>query len=404
MTTETKTHHIFGTSTAKYWSKCPGWAGLIKTLPPTPPGKDADKGTAVHYGVLEIKTAREIEVRQTGKSLPIVYENIPNWPADGEEIANGFWEAIWKNVLEEFITGKIIYIEKKVMFDEASDAGGTLDLIVIYYNDKGELVAASVDLKTGRVRVEPDCDQIKYSLAAVMRRLDEKGKRIEKFKGAIYQPQHFEPYTECWFTRKEIETAAKKYEKAIAASFSPKAKLKAGDHCSYCRGIGACTAYNDMMNKKMDLAVAKGKNELIAPEHLPDETLLNIFLYSDQVEDYLSRVRKFIVSRFANGNPVKGLKLISGVAKRRWKDEFVVEQVLRPHINPFTEKLMGITAVESMLKNTGKTKQEIAELMVQVTEKPEGHPKVVSEEDPRQAISISRPDLLIGLDGEDEND
>lgn len=402
MSDESKVHHLYGGSTAKYWSNCYGWAALVSTLPSQPAGQAAIKGTALHTGVLERKAIAEIEYLRTGKKTEVKYDDIPAWPLEGEELANQFWQAMWVNVLEEFLTGKVVYIEKKLMFSEEQDSGGTADVVVLYHNDKGKLVGVIGDLKTGYHRVEPSEEQLLFYLAALYLRFKEKsGKEVEEFKSFIYQPSHSEPYTEHTFSKATVMKAIKKYEKAILESKKPKPKFKTGDWCKWCRAQAVCKAYSDHLGKQMDLAVAESK--LPAVEHLPDETLRNIFMYGDQIENYISSVRKHIIHRFTVGEPIEGLKVIAGVSKRRWKDEVTAEITLKDAgINPMTEKLLGITAVEAMLKNTGLSKEQIAYTMSTITEKPAPAPKVVSADDPRPAIELSRENLLLGMDDEVE--
>lgn len=399
--TEEKLHHLYGGSSAKYWSVCYGWAALTSQLPHTPAGAAADRGTALHEGILERKTRAEVDHRTKGTPIVLDYTNIEGWPDDGPQMAEEFWQAIWVNALEQFITGKQVYIEKKLMLSEEQDAGGTADLVILYYNDKAQLCGVIGDLKTGYHRVEPSEEQILFYLAALYLRVKEKGKEIDVFKGFIYQPSHTEPYTEHTFTKAAVLKAVTKYEKAIAESKKPKPKFKAGDHCKWCKAQPVCKEYSKYLSKQMDLAVIDTK--LAEVEMLPDDTLRNIFLYGDKIEEYISAVRKHIISRFALGKPIEGLKLVAGVSKRKWKDEMLAEESLKAlGLEATTKKMMGITSVESMLKNMGLDKKAVAEVMYPLTIKPDAPPKVTTLEDKREAITLdSGVNLLIGLDDSD---
>lgn len=403
MTIEEKAHHKFGGSTAKYWANCYGWVKLMETIPYEPAGAAADKGTALHTGILERKTHSEINYIRTGNRLPIVYDDIPNWPIDGAEIAEAFWKSVWVEVLEEFLTGKVTYIEKKLMYSVEEDSGGTADFIVMYHNDKAQLVGCVGDLKSGFVRVEPSEEQLLFYLTCLYLRAKEKGKEIEVFKSFVYQPSHVKPYTEHYFKKSQILKAVDKYQKAINESKKENPKFKVGDYCRWCKVQSKCKAYNKHLGKQMDLAVTD--NKITEVEVLPDETLRNIFVYADRIEGYLSAVRKEIISRFAQGKPIEGLKIVAGVSKRKWKAEEFVEETLAAHkINPIVtqKKLLGIGAVEGMLKKAGKSKEDIQAIMYTVTEKPPAPPKITTVDDEREAITLDNGvGLLLAID---END
>ncbi len=136
----TKEHEIFGGSSVKYWLNCFGWASRIQNLPEDLPGEAALRGTALHTGVLELKLRQELDNKLYGTVVNPDYSTIPNWPEEGEELAEEFWKYFWTEILEEFVTGKTIYIEKKLMLFSDLGSGGTADVIVIWYNDKGKLV------------------------------------------------------------------------------------------------------------------------------------------------------------------------------------------------------------------------------------------------------------------------
>jgi len=212
MTTETnltieKEHHLYGGSNCDIWSNCFGATSLMVGLPEEPPTTHSLRGTALHTGVLEVKTKKEIDHRISGGELAFDYSKIEHWPEEGPDLAEEFWQLIWKNVLEQFVTGKTIFIEKKLMLFPELDAGGTADSVVLYYNDKGKLVAVVGDCKFGRVRVEPDKEQLKFYLTALNKLVKAKGKQIEEFRSFVYQPMHTEVYTEHKFTKSEIEKA-----------------------------------------------------------------------------------------------------------------------------------------------------------------------------------------------------
>lgn len=387
-----KEHHLYGGSTAKYWSNCYGWASLMKDVKETP-GPAAIRGTALHKGVLEVKAAQEIKHLQDGSPKVISYEGIPEWPDEGPLLADQFWELVWTNVLEGFITGKQIYIERKLMLFAELDCGGTADLIVLYYNDKGQLVAVLGDAKFGRVRVGPDEEQLKFYLAALYKKVLEKGKTIDVFKSFVYQPEHSEPYTEHTFTKSEIEKAIAKYEKAITESKKEKPKFKVGDWCKWCQASPRCAAYTKHLDEQMEMTVVRNRDigtvEFVPVETLSDDILRNVFLYGDKLKSYISACNKEVIRRFASQQPVEGLKVVDGVSKRKFTNETVAAEQLRTYgIEPMKQKLMGIGDITKALQHKGYKKKEADELIAPLVSKPPAPPLVTTIDDPRPAIVL----------------
>lgn len=382
-----KLHHIFGGSSAYIWANCAGWYSLIKDMPVELAGPQADRGTALHTGVLEVKTKLEIEHRVSGAELKFDYSDIPNWPPEGPELAEEFWEIIWKEVLEQFITGKTIHIEKKLMLFTELDCGGTGDLVVLYYNDKGKLVCWVIDCKFGKVRVEPDEEQLKFYSACVNKLVREKGKQIDEFRTGVYQPTHHEAFTQDKFTRSEIERAEAKYEKAIIESKKEKPKFKVGDWCFYCKAQGRCVAYKDKLSKDMEVTVIRNKEEVSfhPVETLSDETLAKITLFGEKLTKYIKNVKKEVMLRFLNGKPVEGLKIVEGRSNRIFSDEaLVIQEMKNLGIDPYKEpSLKGLGEMESSLINIGHKKAEAKKIVDSYTTKPPGKPKITTADDPK---------------------
>ena len=390
---EDKEHHLYGGSSADQWTNCYGWASLIKNMPYEPAGKAADRGTALHKGVLEVKAAGEIKHLLDGSERSFDYSNIPDWPEEGPELAEDFWEKVWERVLEQFITGKTIYIEKKLMLFSELDCGGTGDFIVLYYNDKGKLVAVLGDCKFGKVRVEPDKEQLKFYLVALNKLVREKGKQIDEFKSFVYQPTHVEPFTEHTFTRSEIERAEAKYEKAIIESKKDKPKFKVGSWCEWCKVQGRCETYNKHLDKEMELMLIRNREEvsLIPAEALSDEMVSKIVLFGDKLTKYIANVKKEAFLRFMHRSPEenaelrKHVKIVEGRSNRVIKDEsHVISEFTKIGANAFKEpELKGLGALESELISIGYKKAEAKKYVDSFTEKPPGKPKITTVDDPK---------------------
>lgn len=387
-----KAHHLYGGSTAKYWSNCHGWASLQSTLPKEEEaGEAAIKGTALHTGILERKFFSEIQHRLHGTPVNVTYDDIPFWPEDGEELAENFWQDVWVHALEEIVTGKQIYIERKLMLFPELDAGGTADVVILYTNDKSQVVCVVGDLKTGYHEVLPSDVQLLFYICAAQKIAKEKGLRIDVFKSFVWQPTKHPAYSEHVFSASKVESTIRKFERAIALS-KEKPKFKVGDYCKFCKAQSLCPAYHKHLNGHMDIEI---RQELPAVATLSDDILVRLFKASDKIETYISNLRKHIINRFVTGTPVEGLKVVAGVSKRRWKNEQIAQDLLfNTGIDATQPKIIGIGEAEKRLKNSGKTKEEISSIIYTLTEKGPAPPKLTTTDDPRPAVDVSGCQLL----------
>lgn len=409
-----KTHNLFGGSSAKHWANCYGWASLVKDLPYEEPGDAAKRGTALHTGILERKVLSEINHRIDGSDVvpntPASYRDIPDWPADGIILADEFWQLVWKEVLEEFITGKKIHIEKKLMLFPDLDSGGTADFIAMYYNDKGKFVAVLGDCKFGRTYVEPSDEQFKFYLCALNKVAKDKGKNIDIFESFVYQPEHEPVFRRHTFTKSEIERAEVKYLKAITESKKEKPKFKVGDWCTWCKAKAKCEAYTNHLDKEMELAVIRNKElgtvNFIDVATTPDEILEKIHLFKHKVEDLFSRVDKEIILRIAARTYTGDLRCVEGTTKSKFTDPEDTAMVMEAHgVNPYNEpKLVGIGDMKGRLMETkGITKKEAEAIVAPLTSKPGGPPKITTKDDPKPDYVFSDSSACIReLDSDSE--
>lgn len=406
-----KQHHLFGGSTAKYWTNCYGWASKAKDLPYEKPGKKAERGTALHKGVFEMYTQNEINKLLKGEAVPLDYDSIPSWPKEGPVLAEEFWNLFFTEILEGFITGKQVYIEKKVMFDAALDAGGTADIICLGYNDKGKLCCDLGDGKFGDTVVHPDEEQFLFYLVCINIAARQKGKVIDVFRSFVYQPSVFpNELRRHTFTRSEVEKAERRYLKAIAEAKKETPKFKAGEHCEWCKLRGGCTAYAKERENEMELMVLRNTDintvNFKQVETLPDDVLAKIHLHKAKLIDYLGAVDKEIFYRFMNKQPVAGLKIIASNGRSSFKDEQQTAEVMKAHgVEPYKPApLLGIGDMTgALMAAKGIKKAEAKAIIDSLTHKPEGKPKITTADDPRpDYVFADSASLLDGLDDDSE--
>jgi hypothetical protein len=386
---EEKKHHRYGGSTSHIWVNCHGWASLVATLPDIPPSKAAERGTYIH-ALCESRVRMELDHLYKGTPRREQRDLEP----DVKEFVDNYWNTLWKEDLEEIVTGKQILLEKKLMLSEELDAGGTADVLIVQYDDKGELIIKIIDIKTGYHRVEPDSEQFIFYSVCAMDMIEKKHPKLKvaRAKCCVYQPTHEEPYTYHWFKRSQLEKARARYIKAINASRSPKPKFKVGEWCEWCKAKPVCTAFKKDISRKIEVDL-EGMDavELPTVTATTDEQIVKVIRYGRLVENFISQTRKHALWRFKQGNPVKGLKVVEGTVKRRWIDDEAAmkELELLGLQEPWKKKVIGIGEAEKLL---GKGK--VDHLTVK-----KGAPLVVLEDDSRPAL----PDATSMLDAFDDD-
>lgn len=90
-----------------------------------------------------------------------------------------------------------------------------------------------------------------------------------------------------------------------------------------------------------------------------------------------------------NGTHYDGFKVVEGRSNRKYTDEEkVAETVTKAGHNPYEQKLLGITAMTSLLG-----KKKFNELLGSLVYKPQGKPTLVPESDKRPEMNTAKEDF-----------
>lgn len=309
-------------------------------------------------------------------------------------------------------------VEKRVTFSE--NIFGTLDFAILYVKN-GKKKVYLLDLKYGRgvpVTAE-DNEQLKTYLTAVMKSYEW---AAEEATIAVYQPRNFEEADKAldqWLIStkgiKEWDQSLRKLEKKalkVINGNNKKPEEIPGSHCKFCKRKPICKGFakyatKDALSEIDEISldsltvstalVKDGKKELrrFNVNELTDKQILNIVLMADTFRQFLKSVESYAALRMTTARPLRGLKVVAGRSMRKWIDneKEVVKHLTKLGVNPYTEKLIGITEAEKQVKKG---------MLDSVTIKPEGKPKLVPKDDPRPAIELVNPkDMLTELVDED---
>ena len=127
--------------------------------------------------------------------------------------------------------------------------------------------------------------------------------------------------------------------------------------------------------------------EIPAVSEMGDNSLPNAMASVDLIEDWCKAVRAETERRLLDSKPVTGWKLVEGKkGNRQWTDAAAAEQLLKtsfrlPTDDIYARSLVGIPAIEKLLKDQPKRWAKVKELITQKV----GKPSVAPESDARAA-------------------
>jgi predicted enzyme related to lactoylglutathione lyase len=400
MSEKEEKHEIYGGSNAVNWVNCYGYISLEQQLGDEckqEPGPAAIEGSRLHK-ICEKFVKTKINHLLEGTSDV----NESEYTAEDLEFAKAYYQAVFDGALEGIVTGKKILVERKVYLSKELSAGGIGDILTVYYNDKAELVLDIVDLKTGRIVVEPDHEQFLYYLVCAMTELEDiHNVIIDKGIAHVYQPSDTdEPFKTHIYKKAQLVRAKNKYLKAIAESRKENPKFKPGKWCEWCKLKLKCVEHNKYLSKNLDLDIAKLDTAPSIPdvETLPDDYIRRLIVHGPDFVELVKAAQKHGLKRFMSNNPIEGVKVIAGRSRRGWadpEDSITADSLKSLNVKPWKKVLIGIGDAEKQL---GKDKKKLNSLVITK----QTAPKIVAENAKGLAIDISNTSLLDGADELDE--
>jgi len=397
-----RSHAILGGSGAERWVNCPGSVFLTKDLPEEPSGPHAIEGTIAH-DVAEKELTDWLNHKLEGTTTSRMYA-VAGANQDMYDFAKEYTDTIWKNVLENSITGKAFGFEDKFTLDAQLGMSGYLDFWVVYIDDRGKRVGVIVDYKYGFNRVEAEKNyQLAFYACAMRKEIRAAGKDLDYVRAVIFQPRiEGESYSETKFTGKQLDKWEETFFKAATQIFvKQKPKFKVGDWCKYCKGKAICPSYKKVMEDKTSLQLVDISEPLTAQvAQIPDDVIRKVLLNKDMIESFLKACSAHVINRHKLGKPIEGLKVVAGSSRRTWVDDTEgVQKDLEGYgvKNAVAEpKLKGITVIEKELaKLHGKDKAK--QILGCHTKLSMPSLCIVSVDDPREPIKE-----LKDMFGEDE--
>lgn len=276
--------------------------------------------------------------------------------------------------------------------DPPSDMFGTVDAMVwdpltetLHIRDLkfGQGVVVEIDDDEGR----PNPQAMYYLLGSVLKL----GRRPKNMTIGIVQPRAFHPdghvrvrvvsWDELVQFRHLLLARAREASKPDA----PVGPV--GDHCRFCKAKAVCPAQrkNAVVLAQTEFDTTPNEPALPAPEGLTEDQLVAILERGKLVEDWISSVREYALTRLSNGGDVPGFKLVEGRRSRQWRDNDEAEAWLRQRYKVgdiFNKKLISPAQAEKLVKD--RPRLEIPDEMILVNA---GKPKLAPADSPKPALN-----------------
>lgn len=205
---------------------------------------------------------------------------------------------------------------------------------------------------------------------------------IREIRMTIYQPRG-ENVSTFSMTKEELLTWADEVLVPTAKlAYEGKGEFKTGDHCQFCKVKATC-------RKRAEYNLEIAKYDFEMPDTLDADEIAAILPRIDSLVAWAGDMKEYALQQALSGTEYPGFKIMEGRSVRKFTDEAAVAKTVEEAgLDPYEKKLLGITAMTSLL---GKKRFE--ELLGGLTYKPPGKPALVPDSDKRPAMNTAAEDF-----------
>lgn len=368
-------HALLSASASKQWLNCPPSAKLCAEVSDSS-SSYAQQGTDAH-ALCEYKVL--VATGKKGAWNPT--ENLTYYDAEMENCA----EEYSNYVLEEFLKAKEhcsdpeILVEQRLDFSRWVPEGfGTGDCIIV-----ADDILHIIDFKYGLgvlVEAEGNPQMMCYALGALD--IYDGIYDIKTVKMTIFQPRR-DNVSSYEMDKADLLNWADTFLSPTARlAYEGKGAFKAGDHCQFCKVKATC-------RKRAEYNLELARYDFEMPVNLEDTEIAAILPKVDELVSWVNDIKEYALQQALSGTVYDGYKVVEGKSNRRYTDEEAVAFTVKDAgFDPYEKKLLGITAMTSLLG-----KQKFNELLGGLITKPQGKPTLVPATDKRPALNTAKDDF-----------
>lgn len=361
-------HALLSASSSHRWLNCPPSARLCEGYDDK--GSDfAAEGTDAH-SLCEYKLKKAL-----GLPAEDPTENLTWYDSEMEDCANGYAAYVLELVEDAKKTcpDPVVLIEQRLDYSKYVEAGfGTGDCVIV-----ADDTLNIVDYKHGRgvlVDATENPHMKLYALGALD--LFDCLYDIRTVTMTIYQPRRANISVFTISTQDLLDWAEKILVPTAELAFNGDGEYHCGEWCQFCKAKADC---RERARANLELA----RYEFRHPPLLTDEEVESILAQIDDLVNWAEDIKAYALQAAISGKRWSGYKLVEGRATRKYTDErAVAATVMAAGFDPYEKKLLGITAMTSLLG-----KKTFNDLLSSLIAKPQGKPTLVPESDSRPAMT-----------------
>ena len=366
------THAFLSPSASHRWLMCPPSAKLNAALPDqTSPY--AKQGTDAH------ELCAYLVEKALGRDVKDPTENLDYYDEEMQMCAEGYAEFVMQELelARQTCPDTEVLVEQKVDFSKWVEGGkGTADCILL-----SDGTAEIIDYKNGLgVMVSSESEEFGgnpqlmcYSLGVID--MFDGIYNIDTIRMAIYQPRRDNLSVYEMSKADLLKWADEVLAPTAALAMKGEGEFKAGSHCQFCKCKATC-------RKRAEFNLEMAQYDFAMPDTLEDHEVEAILMKVDQLTSWADDVKEYALNQALQGKEYENFKVVEGRSVRKYTDEDAVAFAVKDAgFDPFEKKLLGITAMTSLL---GKKKFE--DLLGGMIMKPPGKPTLVPKSDKRPAM------------------
>ena len=289
-------------------------------------------------------------------------------------------------VMEEYAKAKAACPDAEVLVEQRVDisqwvpgCGGTADCIILsdgmvevidYKHGVGVPVSATSEDFGGNPQLMCYCLGVLALFDGIY--------DFDTVKMAIFQPRR-ENVSDYTMSKADLLSWAENTLAPVARlALEGRGEFRAGDHCRFCKIKATC-------RKRSEVNLEAVKYDFADPPELDPCEIDVILQMLDHLTEWASDVKEYALNQALAGTEFEHFKVVEGRSMRKYtSDDEVARVVEAAGYDPFEKKLMGVTAMTSLL---GKQKYE--ELLGPLTYKAPGKPTLVPRADRRPEMKNS---------------
>lgn len=367
-------HALLSASASHRWLNCPPSAKLCADLD-DPPSSYAKQGTDAHT-LCEYKIEKAL-----GKKTQSPVENLDYYDEEMDDCTDQYATFVIEQLAaaRKLCSDAEILIEQRLDFSRWVPEGfGTGDCIIV-----ADDVLQIIDFKYGLgvlVDAADNPQMMCYALGALD--IYDGIYDIQSVTMTIFQPRRNNLST-CTMSKGELLAWADQVLQPTAKlAYEGSGEFKAGDHCTFCKLKATC-------RKRAEYNLELAKYNFEMPASLNETEIAAILPKIDALTAWGNDLKEYALQQALSGTDYPGFKVVEGKSNRRYTDETAVAATVTEHgFDPYEKKLLGITAMTSLLG-----KKTFQELLNGLIDKPPGKPTLVPENDKRPALNTAKDDF-----------